>query len=195
MSSNFSGNGRQRLSSQGWRQPAPSLRSHVPRGESKSARALKVTAHTSSLPVQIIRLSEYSPEVGAAVRRLLIELSRSGRDRGEVPEEWFLEIINSPYHDLIVAEEDGEILGMATVSITMGAGIRKNAYVEDFVVKSSARGKGVGGKIWEEILAWGREKGAKQLEFTSGEGREAAWHFYQKRGAEIYKTNFFRKEL
>ena len=145
--------------------------------------------------IKIKRLEKYTPEVGAAVRKLLIELSRSGKDKGEIPETWFLEVINSTFHDLIIAEEDGEILGMATVSIMMGAGIFKNAYLEDFVVSSKARGKGVGGKIWDEIINWSKEKGARRLEFTCGTGRDAAHAFYHKHGAEIYQTDFFRLEL
>ncbi len=145
--------------------------------------------------MEIKRLEKYTKEVGEQIRKLLIELSRSGKDKGEIPEEWFLEIINSPFHDLIVAEEEGRILGMASMSIMMGAGIYKNAYLEDFVVSSETRGKGVGGKLWEEILRWAREKGARRLEFTCGEGREAAHAFYHKHGAEIYETDFFRLEL
>ncbi|MBR0403189.1 GNAT family N-acetyltransferase [Candidatus Saccharibacteria bacterium] len=144
---------------------------------------------------EIKRLTEYTPEVAEAVRGLLVELSRSGKDRGEIPKEWFLEVIDSPYHDLILATNGDAILGMAVVSVTMGAIVRKNVYLEDFVVTERARGQGVGGLIWDEILRWGQEKGAGELEFTSGEGREAAWQFYLNKGAEIYKTNFFKKEL
>ena len=145
--------------------------------------------------VIIKRLDKYSPEIAKAVRKLLIELSRSGKDKGEIPKGWFEDIINSPWHDLLVAEEDGKLLGMAAMSIMMGPGIRKNAYLEDFVVSSESRGKGVGGMLWDEMLKWAREKGAKRLEFTCGEGREAAHVFYHKHGAEIYGTDFFRLEL
>ena len=88
-------------------------------------------------------LDHYTPEIANRVRELLIQLSRSGKDKGEIPEDWFNDIINSPWHDLLVAEEDGKILGIASVSVTMGPGIRKNAYLEDFVTDSEVRGKGV----------------------------------------------------
>ncbi len=145
--------------------------------------------------VEVKRLEKYTPEVAQRVRELLIELSRSGKDKGEIPEAWFNDVIASPWHDLLVAEEDGKILGIATMSITMGAGIRKNAYLEDFVVSSAARGKGVGGMLGDEMLKWGREKGAQRLEFTCGAGRDAAHAFYHKHGAEIYETDFFRIDL
>lgn len=145
--------------------------------------------------IEVKRLAEYSPEVAEAMRGLLIELSRSGKDKGEIPASWFEEVIASPWHEVLLAEEEGEILGMATLSVTMGAGIRKNAYLEDFVVASAARGKGVGTMLWKEMVRWAREKGARELEFTSGKGREAAQEFYKHKGAEIYETNFFRLDL
>ena len=142
------------------------------------------------------RVTEYSPELAQRVRELLIQLSRSGKDKGEVPEEWFVDIINSPWHDLLVAlDDDDRVIGMASLSVNMGPGISKNAYLEDFVVDSESRTGGVGSALWDEMLAWGREKGCKRMEFTCGNGREIAQAFYKKHGAEVYDTNFFRVEL
>ena len=140
-------------------------------------------------------LDKYTPEVATRVRELLIQLSRSGKDKGEIPEDWFNDIINSPWHDLLIAEEDGKILGIASVSVTMGPGIRKNAYLEDFVTDAEVRGKGVGTAIWNAYEAWAKEKGCKNLEFTCGHGREKSQEFYKNHGAEVYDTNFFRKAL
>ena len=140
-------------------------------------------------------LDKYTPEIATRVRELLIQLSRSGKDKGEIPEDWFTDIINSPWHDLLVAEEDGKILGIASVSVTMGPGIRKNAYLEDFVTDAEVRGKGVGTAIWNAYEAWAKEKGCKNLEFTCGHGREKSQEFYKNHGAEVYDTNFFRKAL
>lgn len=145
--------------------------------------------------IQVKRLTEYTPEVAARVRELLIQLSRSGKDKGEIPESWFLEIISSPWHDLLVAYDDGAVVGIATMSVVMGAGVRKNAYLEDFVVDANIRTHGVGSALWNEMLAWAREKGCKEFEFTCGHGRETAQEFYKKHGAEIYDTNFFRVTL
>lgn len=143
----------------------------------------------------IKRLNVYTPEIDQKVRELLKQLSRSGRDKGEIPKSWFEHIIASPWHDLLLAEDDDEIIGMASVSVIMGAGIMKNAYLEDFVVNTNIRAKGVGTALWNEVVKWAKEKNCKKLEFTCGEGREVAQEFYKKRGAEIYQTNFFRFEL
>ena len=141
-------------------------------------------------------LTEYTPEAAARIRELLIQLSRSGKDRGEIPKEWFDEIINSPSHDMLLAiDDDNKIQGIATLSIIMGPIVRKVAYLEDFVTDSAVRGQGVGGQLWEAVLAWAKAKDCTELNFTSGHGRETAQEFYKNRGAEIYDTNFFRKNI
>lgn len=145
--------------------------------------------------VEVKRLTEYNPKIAEAMRGLLVELSRSGKDKGEIPEQWFLDVINSPWHDVLLAVDGEVVLGMCNLTIIMGAGIGKNAYLEDFVVSESARGQGVGDKLWAAMLEWAKEKGAKRLEFTCGNGREVAQRFYKNHGAEIYETNFFRREL
>lgn len=141
-------------------------------------------------------LNEYTPKTANRIRELLIQLSRSGKDRGEIPEQWFNNLIASDYHDMLIAYDDNEkIIGIATLSIIMGPIVRKIAYLEDFVTDESVRGQGVGDALWQEMLKWAKDKGCTELNFTSGHGREAAQIFYQKRGAEIYDTNFFRKTL
>ena len=139
-------------------------------------------------------LTEYTPETATRVRELLIQLSRSGKDRGEIPREWFDDLIDSSNHDMLLAiDDDNKIQGIATLSIIMGPIVRKVAYLEDFVTDSAVRGQGVGGQLWEAMLAWAKAKNCTELNFTSGHGREAAQEFYKNRGAEIYDTNFFRK--
>ena len=146
--------------------------------------------------IEIKYLTEYTPEIAKRVRELLIQLSRSGKDKGEIPETWFHDIINSPWHNLLVAKDDNnKIIGIAAVSVIMGPGISKNAYLEDFVVDQTIRTKGVGNALWEEMLNWARKKGCKRMEFTCGNGRDIAQAFYKKHGATGYDTNFFRVEL
>ena len=159
--------------------------------------------------IKIIAVTEYNKIVADRIRQLLIQLSRSGKDKGEIPQEWFEQLISSPWHDLLLAVESAEdsnvkqdppvlpeqILGMASVSVIFGAGIGKNAYLEDFVVDQSARGKRIGNLLFNAYEDWAREKGCKNLEFTCGQGREAAQQFYRDHGAATYDTNFFRKKL
>jgi len=146
--------------------------------------------------MKIELLNEYSEEIANRIRELLIQLSRSGKDRGEIPKEWFDDLIASPYHDMLVAYDGNDkIIGIATLSIIMGPIVRKVAYLEDFVTDTSLRGQGIGTSLWNAMLDWAKEKGCTELCFTSGHGREAAQAFYLKRGATIYDTNYFRYTL
>lgn len=146
--------------------------------------------------MKIITLTKYTPETAERVRELLIQLSRSHKDRGEIPKAWFDELIASGTHDMLLALDDnGKIQGIATLSVIMGPIVRHIAYLEDFVTDESCRGQGVGNQLWEAMLEWSKAKNCTELNFTSGHGREAAQEFYKNRGAEIYDTNFFRKTL
>lgn len=55
--------------------------------------------------IEVIKLSEYNERISSRIRTLLIQLSRSGKDKGEIPREWFEQIISSPWHDLLLAIE------------------------------------------------------------------------------------------
>ena len=146
--------------------------------------------------MKITKLDKYTPETAQRIRELLIQLSRSGKDRGVIPKEWFDDLISSPYHDMLIALDDNDkIIGIATLSVHMGPIIRKNAYLEDFVTDNNVRGQGVGSALWDAMLDWAKEKGCVNLEFTCGNGREASQQFYKNHGATIYDTNFFRKEI
>ena len=125
--------------------------------------------------IKIIAVTEYNKTVADRIRQLLIQLSRSGKDKGEISQEWFEQLISSPWHDLLLAVESAEdgnvkqglpvlpeqILGMASVSVIFGAGIGKNAYLEDFVVDQSARGKGIGNLLFNAYEDWQGKKAVK----------------------------------
>ena len=157
--------------------------------------------------MQITKLTKYDPATATRIRELLIQLSSSGKDRGEIPREWFDDLIASPFHDMLLAVDDtnqsapesaelgGRLVGIATLSVIMGPIVRRLAYLEDFVTDESVRGQGVGSLLWDAMLDWAREHHCSELNFTSGTGREAAWAFYQKKGASIYDTNFFKFPL
>ena len=140
-------------------------------------------------------LDKYTPESASRIRELMTQLSRSGKDRGEITKEWLEEIITSSYHDILIATDDsGKIIGIASLSIIVNL-LDKKAYLEDFVTDTALRGQGIGSALWDAMLDWAREKGCTELIFTSGYDREAAHRFYLSHDAKIYDTAFFRKTL
>lgn len=140
-------------------------------------------------------VKEYEPELAEAMGKLRQQLS-ARHDGSAISRELIEELIESPYHDIIIAEDDGRVVGMVIVSIVM-ATLDRNVYMEDLVVDSECRGKGVGGKMLEAVKKWGIEHGCRRLEFTSSsrEKKEGAKGFYKSHGAEVRETNAFRAEL
>jgi ribosomal protein S18 acetylase RimI-like enzyme len=145
--------------------------------------------------IEIGPVTEYDPEVAAAMGRLRQQLS-ARHDGSAISREVIEELIESPYHDILIAADDGKVVGMTIVSIVM-ATLDRNVYMEDLVVDSECRGKGVGGKMLDAVKEWGRAHGCRRLEFTSSsrEKKEGAKGFYESHGAEVRETNAFRAEL
>ena len=145
--------------------------------------------------IEIGAVTEYDAEVAEAMGKLRQQLS-ARHDGSAISREIIEELIESPYHDILIATDDGKVVGMTIVSIVM-ATLDCNVYMEDLVVDSECRGKGVGGKLLDAVKDWGRAHGCRRLEFTSSsrEKKEGAKGFYESHGAEVRETNAFRAEL
>jgi GNAT superfamily N-acetyltransferase len=139
-------------------------------------------------------IDHYSDALAVGIGKLMPVLNHDLSD-APIDAELLKSIIGSPSHGLFVAYDGGEIVGVAVLSVVMGVDIGRNAYLESFVVSPQSQGQGRSGKIWDEMLGWARAQGCQKLEFTSNPKRQRAIAFYQKHGATIYPTNFFRKTL
>lgn len=104
------------------------------------------------------------------------------------------EIIESPYHDQLVARIEGRIVGAATMSIIMGVGAGKKGYLNDFVTDPEFQKRGIGSKLWDEMVNWCNEFGV-DLEFTSNPSRAEAHDFYESHGAKVRDTDVFHVDL
>jgi GNAT superfamily N-acetyltransferase len=148
--------------------------------------------------ITIERLAQYSKNDAADIGRLMAILTEKAN--GEPTDEKLLRnIIESPRHEQFVARnETGRIVGTATLSEVLGpfvGGGGRMAYLEEIVVDPEIRGAGIGGKLWDEMLAWCHERGIKRMEWTSNPSRKAVYDFYIKRGAYVRDTAFFRLEI
>lgn len=142
--------------------------------------------------IHVERLQTYTHEDATEIGLLMPYLS-SSFPSSPISEELLRTIIESDYHDQLVAREDNRrIVGSATLSLILGAGAGGKAYLEDFVTNPET--KGVGSALWQEMGAWCVERDV-ELHFTSRSSRIAAQHFYLNRGAEIRDTNAFRKDF
>jgi predicted N-acetyltransferase YhbS len=94
---------------------------------------------------------------------------------GEVTAEWkgaaqtFHQILKNPeLGSVLVAEEDGEILGVITISFPTAircGGIY--SCIEEFIVSEKARGKGVGGQLVQAIIEEAKSKGSFEIQVNN----------------------------
>ena len=93
-----------------------------------------------------------------------------------------------------MAKVDGVIVGSLTLVVFhIPTGIR--AWIEDVVVDSDARGKGVGEVLNKFALDEAKRQGATTVDLTSRPSREAANRLYQRIGFKARETNVYRFQI
>ncbi|KMY67087.1 GCN5 family acetyltransferase [Desulfocarbo indianensis] len=86
---------------------------------------------------------------------------------------------------LLAAEAQGRVIGMCSGQLVVStAEGGPSAWVEDVVVESSWRGKGVGRMLLEALAAWAREQGATRLQLLADRDNQPAFRFYARLGWE-----------
>ncbi|MDA8978994.1 GNAT family N-acetyltransferase [bacterium] len=87
--------------------------------------------------------------------------------------------------DLFVAEEAGEVIGMALVYEKYSTWKGRCLYLEDFVVTASRRGEGIGQTLFTAVHSLAVSRGVRRLEWQVLEWNKPAIAFYRKIGAEL----------
>ena len=139
--------------------------------------------------VSIRPVTEVTESLTDAYRVLIPQLSSSSSPpTGEALQR----IIESDSAQILIAEnENGEILGTMTIIIfQIPTGIR--AWIEDVVVDSSVRGKGIGKKLNLAALELAKQAGAKTVDLTSRPARQEANQLYRSIGFVERDTNVYR---
>ena len=126
------------------------------------------------------------------MNKLIPQLSRS--NPAPTSEELQMMVDSDSSRLLLAVDDHGAILGSLTlVLFRIPTGVR--AWIEDVVVDSDARGKGVGDKLNRYALELARENGAVSVDLTSRPSREAANRLYQRIGFAPRDTNVYRYDL
>jgi ribosomal protein S18 acetylase RimI-like enzyme len=85
--------------------------------------------------------------------------------------------------EAIVAETDGEIIGMSLFYIRYSTWKGKRLYLEDLIVQETYRGLGVGKSLFEETLKICKERGYSGMVWQALDWNEPALAFYRKYNA------------
>jgi len=90
----------------------------------------------------------------------------------------------------IVAVDGNRIIGMMIFYMTFSTWKGKMLYLEDFVVRSSYRRKGVGEQLFKEFITIAKEKEVILTKWQVLDWNASAISFYEKIGATIDKEWF-----
>ena len=115
---------------------------------------------------------------------LLDVLAKAISDQHEIFDlETFENLISNERGSLVVAEENGSVLGMASISFNLA--LRYNGeycQLEELVVDQEARGKNVGGLLIEETIKLAKKRGCKEYGLYILESTKHNQGFYEKYG-------------
>ncbi len=92
---------------------------------------------------------------------------------------------HKPVFELVVAEENGKLVGMAIYFIKYSTWKGKGIYLEDIIVKESHRLRGIGKKLFNAVIDEAKTFGAKQLHWQVLDWNTPAIRFYDQ-----YKPSF-----
>ncbi len=140
--------------------------------------------------MQIERITTITDEIMSAFERLLPQLSRARLpSRAELAD-----LVASPACSLLIARDPDEIVGTLTLA-TFRTPTGFHAWIEDVVVDTAVRGRGIGEALTRAALERAHELGAHEVNLTSRPSREAANRLYQRIGFQLRNTNVYRYDL
>lgn len=99
-------------------------------------------------------------------------------------------IIENRHSIMVVIEDKQRIVGMATLYIHQKFG-KRAGYIEDMVIDGAYRGRGLGKKLMQALIAAGRKNKVARLDLTSGADRASANALYEKMKFKKRDTNVY----
>ncbi len=110
-------------------------------------------------------------------------------------EDFLVNIIQQEDSDILVAEEDGRIVGIALVKAMETPAYtclvpHRYCYLMDFVVTERRRGCGIGSMLLDSVRAWGRERSLDFLQLSALANNQAARRFYERHGLAVEMVTY-----
>jgi GNAT superfamily N-acetyltransferase len=89
------------------------------------------------------------------------------------------------YFDALVAEVDGEIVGMSLYFFAYYTWVGKSLYLDDLYVKQAHRGTGIGGALLRETIEIAKQEKCKRMRWQVLNWNRDAHGVYDKIGATL----------
>jgi len=105
-----------------------------------------------------------------------------------------LQMLDNETGCLLVADADGQVVGMCSGHLTVSTAEGGPALlVEDVVVHQDFRGKGIGTRLMESLVEWGKAKGVSRFQLLADRNNTPALDFYTKLGWQTTSLICLRK--
>lgn len=105
-----------------------------------------------------------------------------------------LQLIDDNRACVLVAREDNKVIGMCTAQLVIStAEGAYSAWVEDVVIDSQQRSKGVGKQLLNALGAWAKGQGATRLQLLADMQNLPALEFYRHSGWQQLQLQAWRK--
>jgi len=104
----------------------------------------------------------------------------------------FAEIGTFPGHELLVAEDEGKVVGTVVLLIVpnLSHSALPWALVENLVIDQEHQGRGIGRLLMSYAIAQAKEAGCFKIQLSSDERRQEAHHFYRSLGFQASAYGF-----
>jgi len=147
--------------------------------------------------VAIVRAAteEDIPRILELYRELVITTSEAEKGQSPSQDDYqriFADIRDHSGHELLVAEEQGEVAGSVVLLIVpnLSHGALPWAVVENLVVDQRYQGKGFGRLLMEYAIARAKEAGCYKIGLSSDKRRREAHRFYSSLGFKASAHGF-----
>ncbi|WFF03621.1 GNAT family N-acetyltransferase [Micromonospora sp. WMMD964] len=122
-------------------------------------------------------------DLPAVIALLADDVLGKARDFTEVDETYekaFADITADPRNQLIVAEQDGEMVGCLQITYIPGLGRHgsERSLIESVRVRSDRRGQGLGRDLMTWAIDQARQRGCALVQLTTDKTRADAHRFY-----------------
>jgi GNAT superfamily N-acetyltransferase len=131
------------------------------------------------MQIRPVKRNEYGQLLG-----LMRQLNPLDPAASAIELQVFKEIINSKYLNLIVAEDEGFLLGSCYINVipNITRGGRPYAVIENVVTDATHRNQGIGKSLLDHAVKLAWEQNCYKVMLMSGRKEKSVHAFYQKCG-------------
>ena len=140
------------------------------------------------MKIDLLKKADINPSIQNQISDLFKQL---GGNKKQVPLNELLDA-NNPI-TISYCSTDNKIIGIAlmcTYKVISG----KKGWIEDVVVDSTHRGKGIGRKMMNKLLEVGKEKGLSEILLFTEDHRKPAIKLYSDLGFTLKNSKIYTKK-